>query len=254
MSTNQTSDQSYDTKSGSLAETYGLFIPGTHNTGGQISAKRVTDEGFRQEYFYVSNVAFATKRQGKLLLGISLTSSAFDVVFGGNTSAVCDELISTEYVNLDHDRRENILWLEQKGEVVFVEPNAIGLEGKHEQSRSFPIRTANYEKDVNTARMPFVSAGYGQGYMLGKVMNNLKENGSIPETRVFTMDPDHAADKVKDDEIVSRACWLDRFYYSSIFGACYVDVDYDGGLRGLLKPSEGNGVQISLLEEMTGKV
>ena len=244
----------YQIERGPLAKTYGLFVPGTHNTGAQISADRIEDESLRSEWCYVSNVPFAAKRRGKLLLGIGLTPSAFDVVYGRDTNNVCQGLVDTGYVHLNDAQRIQVLMLEKRGEVVFVEPSALDLRGNDAEYRLFPIRTAQYDKDVTIARMPFVSAGYGSGYMLGKVMDNLKQNGSISETTVFTMNPEHAAENVEDDGIVARASRLYDFDYYSDFDVDDCSINDQNSLRGvrLVKAAEG-GAENSPLETLVGK-
>ena len=255
MADAQTLEQKYDVRNGPLAQTYGLFAPGTHNTGAQISADRIADVGLRSAWFYVSNVPFAAKRKGELLLGIGLTPSAFDVVFGTDTKNVCQSLINTGYIHLNDAQRNQVLMLERRGEVVFVEPSALGLKGNDTEYRSFPIRTGQYDKDVTLARMPFVSAGYGLGYMLGQVMDNLKQNSRLSETRVFTMNPEHAAENVGDDEIVARASRLGNFDSSSSFDAGVREVDYLDALRGVLlkESAEGGAAEKSPLETLVGK-
>src|SRR3989338_1599260 len=131
----------YKIERGPLVQTYGLFVPATINTGAQISADRIgegeTAKDLRGTWFYTANASFATKRNGKLLLGIG-GNFAFNVVFGTDT------------------------------EVVFVDPVYMALIGSDADFRYFPIRTGSYDNDVTVARMPFVSAGYGSGYMLGR--------------------------------------------------------------------------------------
>ena len=69
----------YAIEHGPLSKTYGLFVPGTINTGSQISLARVEDAALRSQSFYTANAPFATKRQGKLLLGIG-GNAAFNAV------------------------------------------------------------------------------------------------------------------------------------------------------------------------------
>lgn len=222
----------YEIIKGNLADIYELFVPSTINTGAQVSADRITDESLRGEWFSTANVSLATKRKGKLLLGIG-GNEAFNAVFGTNTQQVCRELIDTGYVHLTPAQKDLILMLEKSGEVVFVDPSDLHLEGQSAEYRNFPIRTASYQKDVTVARMPFVSAGYGSGYMLGQVMDNLRINGNIAETLVFTISPDHAAENVKDDEIVAQASWLNDFSRYSGFLAGGHDIGYNHRLRGV---------------------
>ena len=253
MPTAQITEPNYDIKRGPLAQTYGMFVKGTRNTGAQISVDRITDEGLRSEWFYVSNVPFATKRKGKLLLGIGITPSAFDVVYGRNTQDVCQELIKTGYVKLNALQKRNILALERRGEVVFVDPNEMDLQGNEAEYRRFPIRTAEYDKDITIARMPWVSAGYSSGYILKQVMDNLNTN-DIDETTVFTINPEHAAENVVDDEIVARASGLNDFDDYSFFDAYIRNVDDHLALRGvLLDESAAGGEEIGPLETVIGK-
>ena len=246
-------NQMYVVKSGSLARTYGLFVPNTLNTGAEISADRIADASLQNQWFYVANIPLATKRGGKLLLGMGGRES-FNAVFGQDTEAVCQELIDTGYLQLNPRKRDLILRLERSGEVVFVDPKEMVLKGTDAEYRSFPIRTGNYDKDVTVPRMPFVSAGYGAGYMLGRVMDNLMKNGKISETRVYTMNPEHVAENVKDDELVARASGLIDFVNDSVFYANDGVVDNRNGLRGVLRlePAEG-GSQKSGLEDLVGK-
>ena len=254
VSTTQTQDPKYEIKQGLLAETYGLFIPGTHNTGAHISADSVRYKELRDQSYHVSNVAFGTKRKGKLLLGISLTPSAFDEVFGRNTSDVCNELIDTGYVRLDSVRRDNILRLEQKGELVFVDPSTLELKSGSDDYSFFPIRIAKHEKDARGSREYWVHAGYGSGYKRQLVMDVLRTEyrNPISEIAVFPMNPDHVAEHVEDNEIVARPCWLSSFEVS-FFGTDGRLGSNDIGLRGVLKPSEGDDAPVSLLEELAGK-
>lgn len=254
MAIAQITEPKYEIKKGPLAKTYGLFATGTHNTGAHISADRIADEGLRRDYFYVSNVPFAVKRDGKLMLGISLTPSAFDIVYRTNTKDVCQGLINTGYIHLKDYQKNQVLLLERKGEVVFVDPKKMGLKGNEAEHRSFPIRTGAYEKDVTISRMPWIQVGYGSGHMLGKVMDNLKTNGKISETTVYTMNPEHVADNIGDDEMVARACWLDSFDYYSDFGANGRIVgNANGALRGVPLESAEGGEKISPLETLVGK-
>ena len=244
----------YDNKQGALAETYGMFVPETNNTASQISIDRITDKSLQSNWFYTSNVPFGTKREGKLLLGISLTPSAFEVVYGNNTKETCQSLIDTGYIKLNKLQEKLILALEKKGEVVFVDSNDMGLKGNDDEYRSFPIRTDKYDKDITIARMLWASAGYGLGYMLGRVMDNLRTNGGISEITIYTMNPEHVAENIDDGEIVARTSGLDYFRYSSIFDADYRGVDGHGALRGVLldKSAEG-GEKIRPLETLVGK-
>lgn len=242
----------YEIKHGPLTDTYGLFVPSTINTGAQISADRIEDEGLRSEWFYTANAPLATKRGGKLLLGMG-GNTAFNAIFGVDTKTVCDELRDGGYIHLDPRKRDLILRLERAGEVVFVEPNALGLKGNEVEYRQFPIRTGNYQKDATTARMPWVSAGFGAGYMLRIVMDNLITN-NIPETTVFTFNPDHAAESVRDGEIIARASRLGIFDYGSYFDAGIRGVDDRSGLRGVLRtPAEGGAPEKTELETLVQK-
>lgn len=230
---------------GPLDRTYGLFVPNTINTGTQLSAERITNETLRDKWFYTANTGLATIRNGKLLLGIG-GNAAFNVVFGADTESVCTELKDKGYVNLKPYQIGAILILEKSGEVVFVDPKNLNLQGNDSEYMSFPIRTANYDKDVTTARAPFVNAGFGSGDMLSRVMDNLKSNGNISETGVYTMNPEHAAENFRDNEIVARAGRLGVFGVDSRFSAVGRDVGYAGGaLRGVLRKSaEGAAPQI----------
>ena len=253
MGNAQAQKPNYDIRQGPLAQTYGLFVPSTINTGALISADRITNKSLRNEWFYTSNTPFATKRNGKLLLGMG-GNAAFNVIFGTDTEVVCQELIDSGYVHLNPAKRNHVLMLEKAGDVVFVDPEEMALEGSKVEYRSFPIISDQYSKDCTVARMPWVSAGYGSGYMLEEVMDNLRVNGHISETLVFTMNPDHAAENVEDDEIVARASWLGGFGFSSDFYAVIHHVDYLNGLRGvLLDKSAKGGAQKTPLETLVGK-
>jgi len=220
---------------GPLAEAYGQLDPNTINTGTQISADRITNDELRHKWPYTANTGLATKRNRKLYLGIG-GRAAFNVIFGYDTERTCQALKDTGYVHLNSYQRDAILMLEKLGEVVFVEPKDLQLRGTENEYRSFPIRTARYDKDVTVARQPFVHAGFGSGVMLDKVMENLRTNGNISETGVYTMNPDHAAENVQENEIIARASRLDGFDVGSRFLAFVRYVDYaDGGLRGVLK-------------------
>lgn len=242
MDNAQTQAPDYEIRDGNLASIYGLFVPSTINTGSQISADRITDEGLHNRWIYTANAALATKREGKLLLGIGLTPSAFNVVFGKNTREACNELVDMGYIHLAPAQKELVLRLEKSGEVVFVDSKDLDLHGQEAEYRHFPIRTKNYQKDVTAARMPLVSAGYGSGDILRRVMDNLRVNGRIKETRVFTINPYHAAEHVEDGEIVARASRLVDFCADSIFIANVRNVSNHYALRGVLleKPAEGS--------------
>src|SRR3989338_10441574 len=229
----------YKVETGPLVKTYGLFAPSTINTGAEISADRITDAGLQGQWFYTANLPLATKRKGKLLLGIG-GREAFNAVFGQDTEAVCQELINTDYVQLNQRKKDIILGLERSGDVVFVDPKDMALKGSDAEYRSFPIRTGSYDKDVTMPRMPFVGAGYGLGDMLGRVMGNLKEN-RISETIVYIMNPEHAAENVNDDGIVARASGLYGFGDGSRFGAGGRNVYGHGGLRGVPKDAAEGG-------------
>jgi len=69
-------------------------------------------------------------------------------------------------------------------------------------------------------------------------MDNLNTNG-ITETTIFTMNPDHAAENIKDNEIIARASRLDNFDDDSDFDAGLCDVYVHYALRGVLNPTEG---------------
>lgn len=252
----------YQIEFGKLAETYGLFVPETINPGYQISADRIRDKSLRNRWFYTANVSFATKRKGKLLLGIG-GSEAFNAVFGTNTERVCKELADTGYINLHPVQKDEVLLLEKRVEVVFAEPKELDLRGQGSEYKQFPIRTRFYQKDVTEARAPFVSAGFGYGNTLGWVMDNLAGNlvyerrskiaisynlfpddviltveEKADETAVFTMSPDNVAEAVKDDEIVARACLLCGFDNLAIFCAGYSGVGSNmNALRGKLESS-----------------
>ena len=230
---------------GPLAKAYGQLDPSTINTGTQISADRVKNEKLRNKSLYTANVGLVTKRDGKLYLGIG-GRAAFNAVFGYDTKNACEELIKTGYVHLNPHQRDAIFELERQGEIIFVDPKDLQLQGKEVEYRSFPIRTARYDKDVTVARQPFVHAGFGSGLMLGRVMDNIRTNGNISETRVYTINPEHAADNVRDDEIVARASGLVRFGGYSGFFAVVRGVDYaDGGLLGVrMKSAEGAAPKI----------
>ena len=75
----ETQPQKYDIERGPLAETYGLFVPSTINTGAQISVDRIADASLHGEWFYTANLPLATKRGGKLLFGMG-GNSAFTAV------------------------------------------------------------------------------------------------------------------------------------------------------------------------------
>ncbi|MFH1052950.1 MAG: hypothetical protein V1740_00900 [Candidatus Woesearchaeota archaeon] len=243
----------YNVRQGALKDIYGLFVPSTINTGAQLSAARIAGEGLRRVWFYTANAPLATKRDGKLLLGIG-GNAAFNVVFGEGTSTVCQELAGIGYVHLNSGQKDLILRLEQAGDVVFVDPKGLRLKGSDAEYRSFHVRTGRYDKDVTVARVPWVSAGYGSGYMLERVMDNLRVNGRISETRVFTMNPDHAAESIKDDEIVARASRLNGFVNNSNFNANFRDVSDHDALRGvLLGESAKGGEKNSPLETLVGK-
>ena len=245
-----TSEPKYEIKTGPLAETYGLFNPLTINTGAEISADRIRIKELRSTWFYVANASLATKRAGKLLLGIS-GRTAFNVVFGTDTEKTCQELRNTGYIHLNPVKRDLILRLEQQGEVTFIDPNDLKLEGEDAEYRQFSIRPKSYERNITIARLPFIHAGYGSGDMLRQVMNNLDTN-RITKTTIFAMNPDHAAENVKDDEIIARASWLDYFDDVSFFDASVCVVNLRGALRGVLNPAEGVA-KISHLEGLVGK-
>ena len=238
--------QKYEIEKGPLAETYGLFVSSTINTSAQISADRITDESLRREWFYTANLPLATKRDGKLLLGMG-GNAAFTAVFGRDTAQVCQELIDTGYIHLSPEQRDLMLRLERSGEVIFVDPKDLKLKGKEDEYREFSIRTGAYEQDVTVARMPFVHAGYGSGNMVQQVMNNLQRHGRIEETKVFTMSPDHAAENVTDGEMVARASRLNGFDDSSDFIAGVRLVNYRYALRGVRQVVAGP--RLSGLEE-----
>jgi len=246
----QTQGTAYDIKTGPLAKTYGLFVPNTINTGAEISAARIGGAGLQKQWFYTANVPLATKRKGKLLLGIG-GREAFNEVFGQDIEAVCQELINTGYIQLNPRKRDLILRLEHSGEVVFVDPKEMELRGTNAAYRSFQIRTGSYEKDVTVPRMPFVGAGYGSGDMLKRVMSNLKGN-NISETAVYTMNPEHAAENVNNNGIVARASWLYVFGIVSRFYADGWGVDDHFGLRGVLKNAAEGGASEKPLEDLIG--
>jgi len=228
----ETQPQKYDIERGPLAETYGLFVPSTINTGAQISVDRIADASLHGEWFYTANLPLATKRGGKLLFGMG-GNSAFTAVFGRNTAQVCQELIDTGYIHLSPEQRNLMLRLEKSGEVIFVDPKDMKLKGQEDEYREFPIRTESYGKDVTVARMPFVQAGYGSGDMLRQVMDNLQRKVRIEETKVFMMSPDHAAEAVKDGEMVAQASRLDNFGEESYFDAVVRYVHDHDALRGV---------------------
>ncbi len=246
----------YDIKTGPLAETYGLFVPSTINTGAQLSADRVTDASLQNIWFYTANLPLATKRAGRLLLGMG-GNAAFTAVFGTDTERVCNELKDTGYINLSPEQRDMMLHLEKAGEVVFVDSQSLELQGQEAEYRKFPIRTGEYQKDVTVARMPFVSAGYGSGDQLGRVMRNLKGKGRISETTVFTMSPDHVAEQVKDNEMVAQASGLSFFGNYSDFVAGCRGVYFRGALRGVRRVvAEGDAAPKSCahtIENIVGK-
>lgn len=228
----------YNVKHGPLAETYGLFEPFTINTGAQISADMIDESGLRNVLFYTANAPLATKRKGKLLLGIG-GNAAFNTVFS-DTGRVCQELLDAGtgyYASLTPRQKDLILLLEKSGDVVFVDPKSLELEGQDDEYRHFPIRTAKFEKDVTMSRTPWVNAGWGSGYMLERVMDNLSSNSTrnIEETMVYTINPDHVAEHVEDDEIVARASWLFGSDYGSWFNADDRRVDNHNGLRGIVQ-------------------
>ena len=242
----------YVVKTGPLAETYKLLDTNTINTGSEISAARIMNKELQQTWLYTANVPFATKRKGKLLLGIG-GREAFNAVFGQNTDAVCAELIKDKYIHLNPGQRDLILRLEHSGQVVFVEPNSLDLKGSDDRYSSFPIRTDKYSKDVTVARMPFVNAGYGSGDMLERVMDNLRETGKISETGIHIMNPEHAAENVRDGAIVARASRARGFDGNSWFDADDWVVDSRFGLRGILKNvAEGDASRSVTLEDLTG--
>src|SRR3989344_3933464 len=96
---------------GPLAKTYGKFDPSTINTGTQISADRITNEGLRNVWFYTANLPLATKRDGKLYLGMG-GRAAFNVVFGYNTERTCQKLKDNGYIHLNQFQIDAILELE----------------------------------------------------------------------------------------------------------------------------------------------
>jgi hypothetical protein len=135
----------YDVKKGPFNDIYGLFDPPTINTGTQLSAARITNPDLGKILFYPANVALATKRNGRLLLGIG-GNPAFNVVFGTDTADVCDTLNKEgSEVILNYctqEKLDRILQLEQSGEVVFVNPNDMQLRGiESDRYRSFQIDT-----------------------------------------------------------------------------------------------------------------
>ena len=248
----QTQGTAYDIMTGPLAKTYGLFVPNTINTGAEISAARIGGAGLQKQWFYTANVPLATKRKGKLLLGIG-GRKAFNEVFGQDIEAVCQELINTGYVQLGQRKKDIILGLERSGEVVFVDPDSLALKGKEDQYRCFSIRTGSYEKDVTVPRMPFVGAGYGSGDMLERVMSNLNGN-NISETKIYTMNPEHAAENVNDNGIVARASGLYVFGIDSGFVANDGFVGGHFGLRGVLKDAAKGGTpEVSSLDDLAGR-
>lgn len=244
----------YDIKTGPLAEIYGLFVPETINTGAQISADRITDASLQRIRFYTANLPLATKRDGRLLLGVG-GNAAFTVVFGTDTERVCNELNDTGYIHLSPEQRDLMLHFEKSGEVVFVDPQSLELKWQEAEYHQFPIRTGVYEKDVTVARMPFVSAGYGSGDQLGRVMGNLKDNGRISEIIFFIMSPDHVAEQVKDNEMVARASRLNSFGNNSDFNAGYRNVGDLSALRGVRRGViEGDAPKSgSTLDTLVGK-
>ncbi|MBW2974655.1 hypothetical protein KY366_02960 [Candidatus Woesearchaeota archaeon] len=242
----QKQEPQYESRKGPLADTYGLFIPSTHNTGTQISAREeeFSNEGIESHVHYVSNVAFATKRRGKLLFGISLTPSAFYEIFEGNTSNACNELINRGFIDLSPNRRYNILRLEKKGDIVFVNPKNLGLKGKRVYSRSFPIRTNKYNKDLTVARMPFVSAGYGQGDRLEVIMDHFRNKRIKNDIiEIHTMNPEYAAENVRDGEIIAQVCQMEYLPEISCLVACIKDVNEERYLEGRLKHNQGSKAQ-----------
>jgi hypothetical protein len=245
----------YQIEPGTLANTYELFVPSSINTGAQISADRIdhiTADELRRTSFYTANIALATKRDGKLLLGIG-GNTAFNAVFRTNIKNMCKTLINDGYISLNPSQIDQIIMLEKAGEVVFINPNNMKLGGIQAEYRTFAIRTSNYDQDVTVARLPWISAGYGTGNMLEKVMHNLRTIGNISETTVYTLNPDHAAEHVKDESIVARACWLGSFNYYSDFYAIGRDVGSNYALRGVSSVIAEGDEKNSPLETLIGK-
>lgn len=241
-----------------LDKAYEQLDSNTINTGTQISADRIKNRELRNKWFYTANLGLATKRNGKLYLGIG-GRAAFNVVFEYDTEKACRELINTGYINLSPQQINAILKLERLGEVIFVDPRELQLQGNEAGYRSFPIRTARYDKDVTLARQPFVHAGFGSGVMLGNVMDSMRtdENYRISETGVYTMNPEHVAENVLDNGIVARASGLGGFDGDSRFVADGRVVDgANDGLRGVLKkaPKAPQKLEGALLEPASEQV
>lgn len=240
----------YDLKHGKLADNYGLFIPDTLNTGSQISIDRISKASLRDIFFYTANVPLATKRNGKVLLGMG-GNTTFNAVFGTNTQEVCQELIDSRYILLNEAKKDLILRLEKSGEVKFIDPKYLRLDGKGMESRYFLIRTGFYSKDVTPTRKSFVSAGYASGRRLGNVMDTLRSDRRITAIMIYTMNPDDAAEKIKDGEIVARASRLSGFSGGCDFDANFCDVNSTSALRGILRNSvESDSAPTKTLEHV----
>ncbi len=224
----------------------------SRQTGAEVSFARARadpDSELSRELartaFYTANVSLFMKSGRQLLAGIG-GRVAFDVVYGTDTEAAKQELLSTGFYPLPANKRDVInTSLLGSGEVVFVDFNAIKLKTDGGYGH-FVVRTKVYEKDVTPAREPFVTAGFGQGTVRQKVMAYLADNSvrSVDETRIYLPSSEVVEDtlsRLADGEMVARACWLYHLDYDSNFKADIMFVGNHLALRGVRRVIAAEG-------------
>lgn len=226
----------YDFKSGSLADIYSLFIPETIGTGAQVSLARLTNPDLRDFTFYTSVLPLATKRDGKIHLGIG-GPFLFNAALQRNTSAVCQELSTQHGFYLDRFLEDCVLKLERDGSIHFVDPESLHLQGKS-GTKHFSIKPDSYQEDIAGARNYWVQAAFGSEGALGKIMEEVMKLPKIFETRIFIMDPESTACRqLKEGQFIAKASLSYGPGYGFDFDADFDNIKGSNYLMGRLKPS-----------------
>jgi len=246
---------------GNLAQVIKDSEPYSRQTGFGVSlvrAKYRTDPNLATQladtFFYVANASLFMRKGKKVLAGIT-GRDGFNLVFGQDTETASNELKSNGFYKVPHVKADALL---ASGDVTFVEFGALELKTNPDYlypNGYFPIRTTNFTKDVTIARAPFVRVSYGEGFMLGQIMDYLATNPvrKISEIVIGLPSQDFVAEALKglrDGEMLAQACELGSFGLDSYFDAGYRDVYVHRALSGVpSKPAKGKP-QIPYLEKI----
>ena len=219
-----------ETITASLANGYKQLKPDTFQTSAELTTERRTNTELRDRWLYTANFAMYIVENGEAVL-----------YFGGreanpilkNIDEACAQLLAANTYRVKEEDRQAVIESVESKHTLRIELSKLFLIKLNNETAYFEIDTSNYNQ-LNTAQRAFAERVYGAGNDFVQNMDMLKKAGKT-RVRVYVLNHDYVKEHVLGGEAVARACWLDNFGNYSDFSAFGWSVNYDRGLRGVLK-------------------